>query len=120
MSLIRQNIEMFRGETKRLVVTVTDSAGQPVQDLDVNTFEFRVWQAPPSDDKTPVIELDETGDFVVDEPNSKVTIELSNVKTVSLEPGEYYHELKMIDVESNENIIMIGALTLNYASKESA
>jgi len=117
MSLVRQNFEMFRGEAKLISVTVNDEIGSPLVGIDTVDFEYRLWEAPASANKQPVLELD-ADDMSIDEPESKVIITLEKADTVELEPGEYTHELKLIDEDGNENIIMHGTVTILYSSIE--
>jgi hypothetical protein len=107
---------MFQGETKQLIVTVYDENEQLLQPFTPTAVEWRLYQASPSRSKQAVI-VKKLGDGIsIDSTNSKVLIALFSADTADLAVGQYYHELKLFS-GSDENVVMIGDVTLRFATK---
>lgn len=107
-----QNFEMFEGDTKDIVVTVTDSAGAAV-DL---TGAVIAWQmARTARSATPAVAKSVgSGIVITDAPGGICTISLDSSDTGGLS-GDFYHELEVTDAQANITTVLSGTVTIKPA-----
>lgn len=107
-----QNFEMFQGDDKDLVITVTDSAGAAV-DL---TGAAIAWQmARTARSATPNVSKSVgSGIVITDAPGGICTISLDPTDTEGL-TGDFYHELEVTDAQANITTVLSGTVTIKPA-----
>lgn len=125
MSHSTQNFEIHAGDSRDIVVTVTDSQGGAV-DL---TGAAIAWQlARSADAASPaVFKSLGTGISITDGPNGVFTVTLDSADTEGL-TGLYYHEAEVTDTAGNRSTVLSGVATIiavgsgsdSYMSLESA
>ena len=105
MAKINQNIDLYQGETKKLVFTVVDDSGVVV-DLTGCAATWVLAKAVDSDD---IILTKSTtlGTIVI--VGNTFELVLSKSDTVDL-LGNYYHEIRMIKVDLSEAVVATGNL----------
>lgn len=111
MAKAGQNFEMFSGETKNIVITVTDSNTGVVVDLTGATVKWslkKTFNAP--DD---VYKDSSTGGIIITEAvNGKFSVNLASDDTKLL-AGSYVHIAKIIDAIGNTSIVTVGTVTID-------
>lgn len=108
----QQNFEMFQGDSKDLVVTVSDSAGLPV-DLTGTTVK---WRAAPAVDSTvaTISKATGTGITITGAAAGQFTVMLGPTDTQTLD-GEFYHEAQITDAAGAVSTVLSGRLTIRPA-----
>ena len=105
----QQNFEMFQGDSKDLVVTVSDAAGQPV---DLTGASIK-WRAAPAVDSAVATISKATGSGIVitDAVAGEFTVSLVPADTQTLD-GEFYHEAQVTDAAGAVSTVLSGHLTI--------
>lgn len=100
-----QNFEMFAGTRKDLAISVTDGAGDPL----VMTGASILWRLCEHEYASALVEK-ASPEVTIN--SSIVTVPLQKGDTSSL-AGKYYHEVRLTDASSNEDVIAKGWATIN-------
>lgn len=105
MTLINQDVEMYAGDTKQLLVSVTTPTGGVV-DLTGATIKYVAVRG-----TAPVIQKSTTSGniMVTDAVNGKYTIKLDPADTNAL-LGKYPHESEVTDALGNVSTVLKGTL----------
>ncbi len=114
MPATNQNFSLFVGDALTVEITVSED-GTPV-----NLTGFTVkWSTSRLDARgcfsaTPVIEKcsNESTLFFVDILNGVIEFTLVDVDTESLSPGNYHHQLIIVDGTGNPTVVTIGTMVL--------
>ena len=111
------NIEMFAGNTKRIIVLVKDDAGENVDISDALACTFKAVEAPMGRAKynsvvkiTKVLD-DSNGGVNINPTDSIITITLEPSDTAALK-GQYFFELKLTEANGDVSTIVNGLLTV--------
>ena len=107
MTTLSQNIEMWAGDYKDLIVTITGSDGAGY-DLTGASITWVLEEAPASGS---LIKKQISGSGVVIS-TSTVTISLSPADTSGL-AGMYYHEAEALDSASRVSTLFVGTLKIH-------
>lgn len=110
---MRNNFVMVAGDTKTLVVTVTDANGSPVN-LSGCTI---AWRASRSFRKTAQITKTTTGSggvAITDGPNGVFTVALEPEDTEDLH-GDLLHEAQVTDAQGTISTVLQGTMKVNRA-----
>lgn len=106
MAVEKQNFEMYSGDTKNIIINVTDSDGSPLS-LDGATV---VWVLKPKVYSEEVTVAKRTGDGINTDSN-KIKIRLDPDDTESLS-GLYYHEAEVTDAKGNVSTVTTGYIKI--------
>jgi hypothetical protein len=103
---------LYQGDTRRIVVTVQDAAGQPVGLVGVAAK----WQAAPgtADRFSPTAVITKeigAGIEITDGVAGELTISLAPEDTAGL-TGTYYHELQITDASGDITTVLTGTMTV--------
>jgi len=105
MTTENQDFAIRQGESKDLDVTVTDfEAG----------WDELTWSLATSNEAAGSL-LEKTegvGITVTSEGNGTLTIAIDSEDTENLAPGDYYHQLKIVDTLGNVSIVFCGTMTV--------
>lgn len=104
MTKKNQNFELWQGETMVITVPITDSDGNP-KSLSGATV---VWKATSGS-----YSLEKAGSIV---SVNSVQITLTPADTIDLPVRAYRHECRVIDVDSNQNVVFEGDMVLHESS----
>jgi len=116
MTQTNQDVELWAGDTKQLVVTVTDDAGDP-KDLTGATVRW-ILQGRPAD-SSPLLDKDNDakgGVTIVDAAGGVFRVDLSPEDTEELSPRTYYHEAEVTDASGNISTVLIGSLVIHRSA----
>lgn len=109
MTQTNQNFSMYQGETKNLVVPITDENGNNLS-LTGSTITWALRQR-----------MTSTSNLITKSTPSQITIN-SNTLTVHLLPtdtasikGAFYHECKMTDTSGNVSELFTGLATITVS-----
>lgn len=105
-----QNFEMFQGDTKKLAVTVADSAGAAV-DLTGATVKWRMAPKVASPTATLSKQTGGAGIDLTDPVAGVFTVNLNSSDTQQL-VGEFYHEAEVTDAAANITTVLTGRITI--------
>jgi hypothetical protein len=112
MTIQNQNVKIYRGDSAQLKVTLSTAAGDPYTPAPGDEVKYRISR----NSDSPLAEF-----FVSKELNAGITI-LASIATIDLtitdtdlEPGLYYHELKIVDPPSERATAMIGTVIIKPA-----
>jgi len=105
----KQDFKMWKGETKRLIITVTDQEGIPV---DLAGAEI-VWlmQRQAYNETVPRVRK-ETGDGIELVGGGVFHVNLQPADTEEIPRGNYLHEAEVTDLEGNVSVVTIGTVNL--------
>lgn len=105
MALINQDVEMYSGDTKQLLVAVTTPTGTPV-DLTGSIIKYMAVRG-----TAPVIQKSTTsGNIIItDAVKGKYTVKLDPADTRDL-LGKYPHESEVTDALGNVSTVLKGTL----------
>lgn len=106
MTVKNQNFEMVAGDTKNIVITVAiaDITGASVK-WALKKSVFSASNAVYKDTAT-------GGVSITDAAAGKFTVALAPSDTVTLKPGDYYHEAEVTDAAGNVSTVTTGKVTL--------
>lgn len=110
MTQKNQNFSMFSGDTKDLIVAVTDN-GQAI-DLAGSSIK---WAMKRSVRDVQSIIQKETGGGGIVASSSSFTVRLNSEDTENVVPGRYYHEAEITDVVGNVSTVMTGTITIEQS-----
>ena len=108
MTTTDQNFTMWQGEDKTITVALVDGDGAAYGSTAGLTFTWEVFATKNSD--TALISLS-TGSGITN-GTSEITMVLDKTDTNALDPGTYYHECRVVDGSSDEDVVFTGGLTL--------
>jgi len=108
MAKINQNFQIYKGEVKKIVLTIKDEDGALVP-LDSKTMLYRVSKN--SKSTTYIIEKDETDCEITGE--GTVEIPFDHNDTDEETSGLYYHEFRLMDGTETEVVVMTGKFQLD-------
>ena len=106
MTAVNQNFEMYAGDSKNIVVSVTDGSARP---LDLTGASVK-WILKPTQPTSENLIEKSTPEIVLDVYTA--TIKLLPVDTENL-AGNYYHEAELTDQIGNVSTIMVGTVKIN-------
>lgn len=110
MTIVNQNASIYRGDNAQIRVTLTTADGGAYTPAPGDEVKYRL--ARNSD--SPTAEA-----FIVKELGAGITIlasvatiELTKAETRALEPGLYYHEVKIVDPPLEVATAMVGTVVI--------
>jgi hypothetical protein len=106
MTAVNQNFEMYAGDSKNIVVSVTDGASRA---LDITGASMKWILRPTQATASNIIEKS-TPEIILDVYTA--TIKLLPEDTESL-AGNYYHEAELTDQIGNVSTVMVGNVKIN-------
>jgi hypothetical protein len=106
MTQENQNFTIWQGTDNTL--TITDVAGAPITGASIT------WVMKKSAIATVELITKKTGAGIVitDGAGGVFTVELDPVDTATINFGDYYHEARIVDSSGNEDVTIIGTVTL--------
>lgn len=113
-ALTDQDFTMFSGDDKELVVVIKDVAGDAVN---IAGLLSAIWECSKLREdgtfsSTPVISKSiGAGIELTSAGAGELTVTLDQADTEDLY-GDYYHELEIVDSNSNKQTVMVGTLTI--------
>lgn len=104
-----QDFKMYKGETKRLVITVTDPDGSPVGLAGATV----VWlmQRQLYNETEPRVRK-ETGQGIDILPGGVLHVNLNPADTEAIPKGYYIHETTVKDTNGNISVVTVGTVEL--------
>lgn|SRR5574342_852256 len=112
MTTQNQLLEIWQGEDKSITVTLTDASGNAYGSTAGLTFLYRVTTQ--ATDRSAIIE--KTTSAGITNGISEITIALDKADTDDLDPGDYYHELRVTDGSANEDVVFEGIFRLEASA----
>ena len=113
MAITNQNLKVYRGDNAQVKVTLTTATGDVYVPAPGDEVKYRISRNADS----PVAEY-----FVTKDLGSGITIlagvatiEITAAQTRALEPGIYYHELKIVDPPLEVATAMVGNVIVKPA-----
>lgn len=117
MPAIQQNFELFQGDRKRLIFTVRDGTGSPLNidgaDI-VWKVKQRFWDADPPLIEKSLISGSSDGIEIIDGPSGIFQVDLFSEDSEELN-GDMRHEVKLTDIADNEATVSVGKMTVNVS-----
>jgi len=116
MASTEQNFEMWQGEVKTITVTVLKQDGTA---KDLTSAVAIVWEASTSVGAVlPSLTKSVGSGISISNPATSgiFVVALTHDDTHLLTPGVYYHEARVTDSASVEEVVTIGELTLHQAT----
>lgn len=104
MTTTNQLLTIWQGEDKVVTVELVDANGEAYGSTATLDFLYRVTTA--ATDRSAILEKT-TGGGITNGTGS-ITIELDKVDTDDLDEADYYHELRVIDLDGNEDVVFEG------------
>lgn len=104
MATVQQDITLYQSTDRILRFTLTGVV--------VNTATAIVWRAGPDANGSPVIEKTLAGGGIANLTATTLDVVLVPSDTGSIAPGQYYHELRITNAASNQDVVAEGELTL--------
>lgn len=113
MTKINQDFALWQGEDGVLRVPVLDSAGEP-KVLTGSTVTWKAWFSTVNSIAS-ITKTTASGIALADsaDTDDAIVITLAKADTSSLTPGVYYHECRVLDALSKEQVVFSGNMTLN-------
>jgi hypothetical protein len=114
MTQKNQNFEMWTGETKRLIVKVTDDeTGLALNLTGALAIEWKVKRG--ESDSTTLLtkSLTDSGVLITNAVEGEFTVKLDPDATQNFSKGLYYHLSKVTDSIGRTSVVMTGTITLN-------
>lgn len=117
MTTENQNFTMVRGDTKILIITVTDSNGDPVELVKaglVFTWGFsQLWADDKGFNPPPIVEKDSDGsDIVLSGNTATITILPADTTTPDPLEGNFHHEAEVND-NGVISTVTVGIMTID-------
>lgn len=106
MTAINQNFEMYAGDTKNIIIAVTDASGMA---LDLTAATVR-WILKPPQPNAAIAISKSSPEIAID--IDRITIKLLPKDTETLF-GNFYHEAELTDQIGNVSTIMVGTAKIN-------
>lgn len=116
MTTTDRHLTIWQGENKTITVSLTDADGNDYGSTSGLTFYY--WVS--SDKNATDYEIEKYTGSGITNGTSQITIALDKADTSGLSPGSYYHECRVIDGSSNEDVVFTGGFivkpspTVNY------
>ena len=104
MAIPAQDFTMYQDTTRTIRVTVTGTAP--------NSATAIKWCLAKDRLSEPVLTKTLAGGGVANTTATTLDVLLVPADTASLAPGDYYHELRIIDSGGNQDVVMEGTLSL--------
>lgn len=104
MATTRQDFVMHQGTHRTLRVSLTGT--------DPATASAALWRLARERSAGPLLEKTLADGGVAHAAAGALDIYLYPSDTAALSPGEYYHELRVIDAAGQQDVVLEGALTL--------
>lgn len=106
----RQDFCLWLGETRKLIVTVTDCDENPINLAGANI----IWAMQMQHKDGPIEVRKQTGDgiTITDPTNGIFEVLLEPADTQDLPTGRYYHEAEVMDASGNVAVIFTGSAVL--------
>ncbi len=107
MAKLKQDFEMYSGESKNIKITLTDEKSDTPLDVSNATITWVMKRS--AKFPTNLIEKSTVNSEIeiVDAVNGVVKVKLISADTESLE-GLYYHSAKIVDVLENTSVLLTG------------
>jgi hypothetical protein len=103
------NVEMAKGDTRRLVVTLLDDDGAAV---DITGYSFAYAAALVDTENPDLSKSSDDGIAITTAASGVLTVTLDAADTSTLCPGSYYHEIEATDGSGNVSTVLTGRLKL--------
>ncbi len=114
MPAVEQNVQHWRGDSRRIQIPIREEDGTPV---DMAGGSARWWlgkSATAVGDKVVVKKAAGSGlSLSVDDDLWTAEIRLDPADTQALRPGDYYHELEVVDGAGAVSTVTVGTFTIN-------
>lgn len=113
MTQIDQDFALWQGEDTVITIPVVDGNGDP-KVMTGGTVTWKAWFS--KVDTTASLSKTTSDDIaLVDSAGTDDAIQITIEKadTTSLTPGEYYHECRVMDSNSKEQVVFEGTMTLH-------
>jgi hypothetical protein len=109
MTTINQDFSMYAGDSKNIVITVTDDNGSPMNLLNA-TVKWALKKRVKSTENM-IYKTTTDGITITDAQNGLIKISLLPINTSSLS-GMYYHECEVTDQSGNVSTVTTGYITV--------
>lgn len=111
MTALNQNFSMYAGDSKKVIITVTDDNNNAL-DLFGASVKWALKRSSRTDEREIYKEINKG--IKIDNPtNGELTIDLLPSDTALLTPGTYYHECEVTDANGNVSTITVGYITIS-------
>lgn len=108
MTTTGQHITIWQGEDKTITVSLTNAAGEAYGSTAGLTFYWWVSVDQLSTD----YEIQKYSTSGITNGTSQITIALDKADTSGMAAGVYYHECRVIDGSSDEDVVFSGGFTV--------
>ena len=105
------DLTIFTGDSKSLLVTVTDGNSNPV---DLTGAQSIVW-ALIQNDEIILKKTLSTGISITSATTGQCIVAISASDTIALTPGTYSHECRVVTSSGQSGIVFTGTLSVNKA-----
>lgn len=109
MTITNQNVKIYRRDSARLTVTLTTAEDVPYEPAPGDEVCYRLARNATTPEADALVSKSLVSGITI--LAGVATIDLSEDDT-DLEPGLYYHELKIIDPPSDRSTAMIGTVVI--------
>lgn len=109
MTMTNQDFQIWAGETKQLIVTVTDGNGIIV---DISGSQI-TWRLLDKNNYTIMTKTLGNGVTLTDPTHGIFMIQLNPTDTANLGISRYSHTAKITDLFGNVSVLLVGSITLN-------
>jgi hypothetical protein len=109
MTITNQNVKIYRGNNAQLKVTLTTAEGDEYAPSPGDEVKYRLTRNAHSPEEESFISKELDAGITI--AGGIATIELSPTET-DLDPGIYYHELKIVDPPLEKSTGMVGTVVI--------
>lgn len=110
MSLIEQNFEIYSGDSKNIIIIVTDD-NENIIDLSGSTIKWALKKTVNSIENNIYKDTSNGGIEITDALNGEFTVKLNPSDTEGL-IGRFYHEAEVTDAIGSVSTILFGIATI--------
>lgn len=112
MTAIDQDFVLWQGEDKTITVDLEDGDGVAYGSTTGLTFSWRVSES--KDISTALIS--KTSGSGITNGTSQITIDVASADTETLPANTYYHECRVVDGSSKEDVVFVGKLIIKAST----
>ena len=111
MTEVNQNFTMYAGDSKVLLYTIKGDSGETLDVTTLTSAQFVIKQYPDSSVKLLDKDFPDSGVGISNGPEGIISVSLVPADTKDLNPGEYYHELRIV-LFGSTSTVAIGVLKI--------